>query len=246
MAKAIYSRFGEVQVTDRAAALTYYSILSLFPALLVLVSLLSLLGSTRRPTRASSTPCATRRRGRRSTRSTARCGTRSPTGATPACSWSSGSCSRSTPPRGRWARRCASLEAINRAPKGARFPAEPRRSPRADRARHAARAGRVPVGGRRRSALRLDRRRGRISRLRQGAGRLPALADRRGGPARRLRDRLRARAAAHTEARGPLTALGAARGGRRQRRSGSPFPSCSPSTSLTSALMTRPMAPSAR
>jgi membrane protein len=45
MAKAIYSRFGEVQVTDRAAALTYYSILSLFPGLLVVVSLLSLLGS---------------------------------------------------------------------------------------------------------------------------------------------------------------------------------------------------------
>jgi membrane protein len=44
MAKAIYSRFGEVQVTDRAAALTYYSILSLFPALLVVVSLLALLG----------------------------------------------------------------------------------------------------------------------------------------------------------------------------------------------------------
>ena len=45
MAKAIYSRFGEVQVTDRAAALTYYSILSLFPGLLVIVALLSLLGS---------------------------------------------------------------------------------------------------------------------------------------------------------------------------------------------------------
>jgi membrane protein len=44
-AKAIYSRFGEVQVTDRAAALTYYSVLSLFPALIVLVALLSLLGS---------------------------------------------------------------------------------------------------------------------------------------------------------------------------------------------------------
>ena len=38
VAKAIYGRFGEVQVTDRAAALTYYSILSLFPALLVVVS----------------------------------------------------------------------------------------------------------------------------------------------------------------------------------------------------------------
>jgi membrane protein len=45
MAKAIYGRFNEVQVTDRAAAQTYYSILSLFPGLLVLVSLLSLLGS---------------------------------------------------------------------------------------------------------------------------------------------------------------------------------------------------------
>jgi membrane protein len=45
MAKAIYSRFGEVQVTDRAAAQTYYSILSLFPAMLVIVALLALLGS---------------------------------------------------------------------------------------------------------------------------------------------------------------------------------------------------------
>jgi membrane protein len=44
VAKAIYSRFGEVQVTDRAAALTYYSILSIFPALLVVVSLIALLG----------------------------------------------------------------------------------------------------------------------------------------------------------------------------------------------------------
>src|ERR671934_132165 len=43
MAKAIYSRFGEVQLTDRAAAMTYYSILSLFPALLVVVSLLALM-----------------------------------------------------------------------------------------------------------------------------------------------------------------------------------------------------------
>jgi membrane protein len=45
VAKAIYSRFDEVQVTDRAAAMTYYSILSLFPALLVVVSLLALLGT---------------------------------------------------------------------------------------------------------------------------------------------------------------------------------------------------------
>ena len=45
VAKAIYSRFGEVQVTDRAAAMTYNSILSLFPALLVVVSLLALIGA---------------------------------------------------------------------------------------------------------------------------------------------------------------------------------------------------------
>jgi membrane protein len=45
IAKAVYSRFGEIQVTDRAAAMTYYSILSLFPALLVVVSLLALLGT---------------------------------------------------------------------------------------------------------------------------------------------------------------------------------------------------------
>jgi membrane protein len=44
IAKAMYKRFDEVQVTDRAAALTYYSILSLFPALIVVVALLSLLG----------------------------------------------------------------------------------------------------------------------------------------------------------------------------------------------------------
>src|SRR3954466_2180698 len=45
MAKGIYSRFGEVQLTDRAAAQTYYSILSLFPGLLVVVALISLLGN---------------------------------------------------------------------------------------------------------------------------------------------------------------------------------------------------------
>jgi membrane protein len=45
VAKAIYDRFGEVQLTDRAAAMTYYSILSVFPALLVVVSLLTILGS---------------------------------------------------------------------------------------------------------------------------------------------------------------------------------------------------------
>jgi len=44
VAKAIYGRFGEVQLTDRAAAQTYYAILSLFPGLLVVVALISLLG----------------------------------------------------------------------------------------------------------------------------------------------------------------------------------------------------------
>lgn len=44
IAKAMYERFGEVEITDRAAALTYYSVLSLFPGLLVAVALLALLG----------------------------------------------------------------------------------------------------------------------------------------------------------------------------------------------------------
>ncbi len=44
VAKAIYSRFGEVQLTDRAAAQTYYAILSLFPGLLVTVAVLALVG----------------------------------------------------------------------------------------------------------------------------------------------------------------------------------------------------------
>jgi membrane protein len=44
IAKAMYARFGEVQITDRAAALTYYSILSLFPGLLVAVAVLALVG----------------------------------------------------------------------------------------------------------------------------------------------------------------------------------------------------------
>lgn len=44
VAKAVYSRFGEVQLTDRAAAQTYYAILSLFPGLLVAVAVLALVG----------------------------------------------------------------------------------------------------------------------------------------------------------------------------------------------------------
>jgi membrane protein len=43
--RAAYERFGECQLTDRAAALAYYGFLSLFPALIVAVALLALLGS---------------------------------------------------------------------------------------------------------------------------------------------------------------------------------------------------------
>ena len=45
IARGAYDRFGEVQVTDRAAALAYYGFLSLFPALIVAVALLALFGS---------------------------------------------------------------------------------------------------------------------------------------------------------------------------------------------------------
>jgi membrane protein len=44
VARAMWDRFGEIQLTDRAAALTYYSVLSLFPGLLVAVALLALVG----------------------------------------------------------------------------------------------------------------------------------------------------------------------------------------------------------
>lgn len=40
----VFSRFGEHRLTDWAAALTYYSVLSIFPGLLVLVSLLGFVG----------------------------------------------------------------------------------------------------------------------------------------------------------------------------------------------------------
>jgi membrane protein len=44
VAGGVYSRFSEIQITDRAATLTYYGFLSLFPALIVAVALLSLFG----------------------------------------------------------------------------------------------------------------------------------------------------------------------------------------------------------
>ena len=43
--KGAYARFGEVQLTDRAASLAYYGFLSLFPALIVAVATLALFGS---------------------------------------------------------------------------------------------------------------------------------------------------------------------------------------------------------
>jgi membrane protein len=43
--KGAFSRFGEVELTDRAAALAYYGFLSLFPALIVAVAALALFGS---------------------------------------------------------------------------------------------------------------------------------------------------------------------------------------------------------
>ena len=45
VARAVYSRFSDVQITDRAATLAYYGFLSLFPALIVAVALLALFGS---------------------------------------------------------------------------------------------------------------------------------------------------------------------------------------------------------
>src|SRR6266571_7120943 len=45
-AKRTLLEFAEDQLTDRAAALTYYAVLSIFPGLLVVVSLLGLLGKS--------------------------------------------------------------------------------------------------------------------------------------------------------------------------------------------------------
>ena len=101
VAKAIYSRFGEVQVTDRAAAMTYYSILSLFPALLVVVSLLALIGAY--PETYQSIASTLRDAAPGTAVDTIDSALRDPSAIapTPASSWSSGWRSRSTPPRGR-------------------------------------------------------------------------------------------------------------------------------------------------
>jgi len=44
--KRTFGEFADDQLTDRAAALTYYSVLAIFPGLLVVVSLLGLLGKS--------------------------------------------------------------------------------------------------------------------------------------------------------------------------------------------------------
>ena len=45
VARGVYSRFSEIEITDRAATLTYYGFLSLFPALIVAVALLAIFGN---------------------------------------------------------------------------------------------------------------------------------------------------------------------------------------------------------
>jgi membrane protein len=45
-AKRTVGEFGEDALTDRAATLTYYGVLSIFPGLLVVVSLLGLIGKS--------------------------------------------------------------------------------------------------------------------------------------------------------------------------------------------------------
>jgi membrane protein len=48
-AKRTFAEFADDQLTDRAATLTYYAVLSIFPGLLVVVSLLGLLGTKTKP-----------------------------------------------------------------------------------------------------------------------------------------------------------------------------------------------------
>ena len=50
--KRVVKGFGEDAITDRAAALTYYAVLSIFPALIAIVSLVGLFGDPERTTQA--------------------------------------------------------------------------------------------------------------------------------------------------------------------------------------------------
>jgi len=63
----VYSRFDEVSLTDRAAALAYYGFLSLFPAFIVAIAVLALFGNY---PETFSTRCARPPRDRPLTRST--------------------------------------------------------------------------------------------------------------------------------------------------------------------------------
>ena len=89
--------FYDDQMTHHAAALTYYSLMSLFPALLLAhLAARPSSGSTRGPTTRSSATCATSSRRRCSSRSTSRCAARSGRRARRRRRWSSASCWRST------------------------------------------------------------------------------------------------------------------------------------------------------
>ena len=154
--------------------------------------------------------------------------TPSPTGATPDSCWSWGSSSSLYSASGAMGASMRSLEAINSAKKGRDFLPN-----------LGVRLGLtvlvtllvldlVPVGRHRGSPVRLDRRRRWVPPDRQGPGRLPALADRRGGPARRVRDRLRPGAAPHTAKGGPVASLGPARRGGGYRGVVRHFPSLHP------------------
>ena len=94
VAKGVYERFGEVQLTDRAAALAYYGFLSLFPALIVAIAALALVGNypeTYRVDHRDAPRCGPRDRGRHDRQRPAR---RRLGGSRPAACSGSGSCSR--------------------------------------------------------------------------------------------------------------------------------------------------------
>ena len=168
-AKAIYGRFNEVQVTDRAAALTYYSILSLFPALIVVVSLLALLGqypetyeSIVRTLRDAAPGTAvdtidSALRGALSNRSNA--GILLAVGLLLAIYSASGAMGAAM----------RALEAINRAEEGRDFLPNLGVRLGLTGARHAAGAGRLPGRGGRRAAVRLHRGRGGVPQRRSRA-----------------------------------------------------------------------------
>ena len=183
MAKAVYGRFGEVQVTDRAAAQTYYSILSLFPGLLVVVSLLALVGNYPEHLREHRQHAARRGSGDRRRHDRQRAARRAlESRATPGILLIVGILLSLLLGLGRDGGGDALAGGDQPGEQGAGLPPEPRRSARADRPRHGPRpvsflavviAG--PLFGSIADAAGFPR-------VRQGPGRLPALADRRRRP----------------------------------------------------------------